>query len=127
MKVKILFILLSVLLVIPAEAVTFNHKKHRSHLKRVNRRANTSTRSPLDFNMSLNDGDNVLQIIFQGSMPDAEITVTDKNGNTVVYEPQTFINEGEMIYIYTPNAYPYTIEITSPVMDVTGEITQEEI
>lgn len=127
MKAKHLFILLSVLLVMPVEAATFNQKKHRPHFKRLDKRSNTASRSPLDFNMSLNDGDNVLQIIFQGSLPDAEITVTDKNGNTVVYEPQTFINEGEMIYIYTPNAYPYTIEITSPVMDVTGEITQEEI
>lgn len=127
MKAKHLFILLSVLLVMPVEAATFNQKKHRSHFKRLDKRSNTDMRSPLDFNMSLNDGDNVLQIIFQGSLPDAEVTVTDKDGNTVVYEPQTFINEGEMIYIYTPNAYPYTIEITSPVMDVTGEITQKEI
>lgn len=127
MKVKNLFLLLSVVLVIPAEAATVNKKERKTHFKYYHSRDNRASRSPLDFNMSLNDGDNVLQIIFQGSLPDAEITVTDKNGNTVVYEPQTFINEGEMIYIYTPNAYPYTIEITSPAMDVTGEITQEEI
>lgn len=127
MKVKFLLILLSVLFVVPICASKLKESKRRPRIKWHSNIEKGSARSPLVFDLNVQEANNCLQINFQGSLPDAEVTVTDKNGNTVVYEPQTFINEGEMIYIYTPNAYPYTIEITSPVMDVTGEITQEEI
>lgn len=125
MKAKFLLILLSALFIIPVNAETTKTKKRRSSIRHT-AVVKRSTRTPLDFRMSVNDGDNTLIILFQSSLPDAEISVKDNDGNTVVYEPQTFINEGEMIYIYTPNAYPYIIEITSPVMDVTGEIVLEE-
>lgn len=127
MKAKFLFILLSVLFIIPIEAATLGNRKRKAHYRERSRTELIIARAPLSFNINVQEANNCLQIVFQGSLPDAEVIVTDKNGNTVVYEPQTFINEGEMIYIYTPNAYPYTIEITSPVMNVTGEITQEEI
>ena len=77
--------------------------------------------------MSVRDEENILIVLLQSPLSDATITVIDKDGNTAIYEPQTFIHEGKMLYIYTPKAYPYTIEITSPAMDITGEITQEEI
>ena len=57
---------------------------------------------------------------------ESDITVADKNGNIVINEQQTSIYESKALYIYTPEDYPYTIEITSPAVDITGEITLEE-
>jgi phosphoglycerate dehydrogenase-like enzyme len=70
--------------------------------------------------------DNCLQILFQFPLHESDITVADKNGNIVINEQQTSIYEGKTLYIYTPEDYPYTIEITSPAVDITGEITLEE-
>ena len=67
-----------------------------------------------------------LQILFQFPLHESDITVADKNGNIVINEQQTSIYEGKTLYIYTPEDYPYTIEITSPAVDITGEITLEE-
>lgn len=127
MKAKFLFILLSVLFVIPVGATITKHKNRKSKIRILKFYREVQTRSPLDFNMSVNDGDNVLQILFQSPLPDAEIIVIDKDGNTVIDESQTSIYEGKTLYIYTPDAYPYTIRITSPILDVTGEIIQDDI
>lgn len=37
-----------------------------------------------------------------------------------------FINKGKTLYIETPNGYPYTVKIISPIMDITGDIIEEE-
>ena len=123
MKAKFLFILLSVLLITPTSASTTKRQKQKSNFKFSDK---FITRSPLDFNLEVLDIENNLQIHFQSPLHDAEITVKDSNGNTIIYKPQTFIYEGMMLYIYTPNAYPYTVEITSPTLDITGEIVLEE-
>ena len=81
---------------------------------------------PLLFNINVQEVDNCLQIIFLSPLPDAEITITDKNGKTIVHEPPTFINKGQTLYIETPNGYPYTVKIISPIMDITGDIVEEE-
>ena len=126
MKVKFLFILLSVLLVVPTEAaVAKTEKRRKSNLQYQTYNRETKTRTPSEFNLVIQDENDNLKILFQSPLLDAEIIVTDKDGNTVVYEPQTFIYENKILYIYTPDAYPYTIEITSPIMDITGEIVQE--
>lgn len=125
MKAKLLFILLSVLFVIPIEATTLNNKKRNPRFRRISIKEHRTARSALDF-ISVNDENNMLQILFWTPLPDAEITVTDKDGNIVISESQTSIYEGKMLYIYTPDAYPYIIEINSPVMDVVGEIVIEE-
>lgn len=126
MKTEILFILLSVLLITPTSASTTKKKNNKSNFKVCNKCIKVSTRSPLDFNLEVLDIENNLQIHFQSPLHDAEITVKDSNGNTIIYKPQTFIYEGMMLYIYTPNAYPYTVEIMSPTLDITGEIVLEE-
>ncbi len=66
------------------------------------------------------------KLSFCHPLPDAEITITDKNGKTVVHEPPTFINKVKHLYIETPNGYPYTVKIISPIMDITGDIIEEE-
>ena len=38
----------------------------------------------------------------------------------------TFINKDKTLYIETPNGYPYTVKIISPIMDITGDIVEEE-
>lgn len=127
MKAKFLFILLSVLFIIPTDAATVKKGKSRSRIHSLTIEHRKTTRSFLEFDMTVEDKENTLIVLFQSSLPDAEITITDKDGNVVAHEPLTFIYEGKVLHIYTPNAYPYAIEIISPTMDVTGEIVQEEI
>ena len=112
MKAKFLFILLSVLFIIPTSAAILNKHKHKIRLT--------------SFNIDVQETNSCLQIIFLSPLPDAEITITDKNGKTVVHEPPTFINKGKTLYIETPNGYPYTVKIISPIMDITGDIIEEE-
>ena len=101
MKAKFLFILLSVLFIIPTSAAILNKHKHKIRLTSFTLRNKATTRSPIEF-------------------------ITDKNGKTVVHEPPTFINKGKTLYIETPNGYPYTVKIISPIMDITGDIIEEE-
>ena len=51
----------------------------------------------------------------------------DKNGVTVAFESKASIHEGKTVNVPAPEADFYTIKITSPTIDVTGEITLEEI
>lgn len=126
MKAKLLLILLSALLIAPINASTAKKGKRKSHMHSLTIEKSRKTRSLCEFSMTTQDEENTLIVLFQTPLNDAEITVTDKDGNIVIYEPQTSIYEGKMLNIYTPNAYPYKVEITSPSMDVTGEIIQEE-
>ena len=126
MKAKSLFILLSVLFIIPMNAATLEAQRHRSHWRARDRESKASTRSPLTFDINVQEVDNCLQIIFLSPLPDAEITITDKNGKTIVHEHPTFIKKGKTLYIETPNGYPYTVKIISPIMDITGDIVEEE-
>lgn len=127
MKTKILFILLSVLFILPVDAMSHKSgqqkKTIRIHRKYI--KAKTVNRSPLEFDLSADETDNNLIITFQSSLNEADIIVTDKNGNTVALEPQTSIYEGKTICIPNPNSYPYRIDITSQTLDYCGEITQE--
>ena len=117
MKAKFLFILLSVLFIIPTSAVILNKHKHKIRLTSFTLRNKATTRSPIEFNIDVQETNSCLQIIFLSPLPDAEITITDKN---------TFINKGKTLYIETPNGYPYTVKIISPIMDITGDIIEEE-
>lgn len=125
MKVKFLFILLSALLILPVSATTNSKRKHKSHLHSLIIKRHTA-RSLIDFKIEVQDEDDTLILLFQSPLPNAEITITDKDGNIVVYEPQTTISKGKTLFIYTPNAYPYKLKITSPTMEITGEIVEEE-
>lgn len=127
MKAKFLFILLSVLFIMPMNAAPSKKRTRKAHFKVLSRRGSCTTRTPLEFNLSANESNGTLSLNFQSYLPDAEITVTDKDGNTVVYESQSLIYEGKIINIYTPKAYPYTLKITSPTIDIIGEIVLEEL
>jgi len=123
MRVRFFTILLSALFIIPINAATDKRKK--AYIQNVSIERKAATRAPLDFNITIKDRDNTLVLIFLSPLPNADVTITDSNGNAVINEPQTTIYEGKMLYIHAPNAYPYMIEITSPSMNVTGEITRE--
>lgn len=126
MKAKLLLILLSALFIVPINASTAKKGKRKSHMRHFVISKRMQTRSLYEFSMTTQDEENTLIVLFQTPLNDAEITVTDKDGNIVIYESQTSIYEGKTLNIFTPNAYPYKVEITSPSMDVTGEIIQEE-
>lgn len=128
MKAKFLFILLSLLLIVPTEdLMAKNENNRRVHINHRTNRRDNKARSIKLFNMSVQEENDILQILFHSPLPDAEIIITDKDGNTVIDESHTSIFEGKILYIYTPDAYPYTIRITSPILDVTGEIIQDDI
>lgn len=118
--------LLSVLFIIPMNAATDKNEKRKSRIRHLATMKKHVCRTSSEFNMLVRDEEDILTIQLQSPLSDAEITVTDKDGKTVIYEPQTFIYEDKLLYIYTPNAYPYTVEITSPTLDVKAEIVLEE-
>ncbi len=123
MKAKLLFILLSILFIFPMEGAIAQRRK--SHLQyHFNRRENV-TRVPLVFDMTIQEQNGILNILFHSPLSDAEITITDKDGNIVINESKSLIYEGKTLYIYSADNYPYSIEITSPILDLTGEITLE--
>lgn len=127
MKAKFLFILLSVLFIIPTSAAILNKHKHKIRLTSFTLRNKATTRSPIEFNIRCTRNQQLLaNYLSVTSCRNAEITITDKNGKTVVHEPPTFINKGKTLYIETPNGYPYTVKIISPIMDITGDIIEEE-
>lgn len=126
MKAKLFMILLAVLFIVPMSGAVNKPRKRPVHLSTYEIHGKTVTRAPIDYTIDINDNSNCLQIIFRFLLYDADITVTDKSGNVVISEQQTSIYEGKALYIYTPEDYPYTIEITSPTVDITGEITLEE-
>lgn len=85
-----------------------------------------TTRIPIDYTIEVAGDETNLQIIFLFPLHEADIIVTDKNGNVVIEENQTNAQEGKVLYIHSPKAYPYTLVLTSPAVDITGEITLEE-
>ena len=86
-----------------------------------------NTRSPLFFNLTADETNDNLTITFQFPLEEADITVTDKDRNIVVSEMDTSIYEGKIVNIHVPESDIYTIEITSPTVDIIAEITLNEI
>ena len=127
MKIKFLFMLLSVLFMIPMNAATDKKGRRKSHIRHQAIQKELVCRTPLEYNMTVRDEENTLIILFEYSLNNADINITDKDGNIVINESKFLINETKMLYINTPTAYPYFIKITSPTIDIIGEITQEEI
>lgn len=126
MKAKLFMILLAVLFIIPMSEAATEKKKRDAQFHRHAHQERLITRVPINYDIDVQDNESCLQIMFQFPLDDANITVTDKDGNTVVNESQVSTYEGKVFYIYTPNAYPYTVEITSPALDMMGEIVLEE-
>lgn len=67
-----------------------------------------------------------LYITFQQSFENVDITIRDKEGNEVVNDQQTAIYEGHVITIPQSNGYPYSIVITSSMVNIQGEIVLED-
>lgn len=127
MKTKLLFILLLVLFIIPMNAMPYKKHRHQVNAKIIHSHSKSIFRSPLFFNLTADEIDDNLTITFQSALEEADITVTDKDGNVVVSEFKTSIYEGKTVNVYAPESDIYTIEITSPTIDVTAEITLNEI
>ena len=112
MKTKLLFILLSVLFIIPMSAMPHKKHRHKVNTKIINSHSKSIFRSPLFFNLTADEIDDNLTITFQSAL---------------VSEFKTSIYEGKTVNVYAPESDIYTIEITSPTIDVTAEITLNEI
>lgn len=84
-------------------------------------------RSPIsyDIDMEVESVNNTLSIMFSGYLPDANITVTDANGTLVIQQTLVIICTGTTFYVSPDDSYPYDIMITSPALDIVGQIINE--
>ena len=126
MKAKSFMLLLATLFILPVSEAAITKKRRIIHYKESVRRERITTRVPIDYTIETTGDENGLQIIFLFPMHESDITVTDKNGNVVIEENQTNLYEGKALYVHSSKAYPYTLVLTSPAVDITGEITLEE-
>ena len=126
MKTKSLFILLSVLFIIPVNAMPHKRHRHKIQAHIISSHSKAISRSPLFFNLTADEVDENLTITFQSTLDEADITVTDKNGNVVVTEFKSSIYEGKTVCVPNSDSYPYLVEITSPRLDIEAEITSED-
>ena len=126
MKTKALFILLSVLFIIPINAMPHKRHRHKVNTKIINSHSKSIFRSPLFINLTADAVDENLTSTFQSALEEADITVTDKDGNVVVSEFKTSIYEGKTVSVPNSDSYPYLVEITSPRLDIEAEITSED-
>lgn len=115
---------LSLLLILPMSAETTNKTKKLIIYKTLKEKM--VTRTPSTFDVHVEEVNNTLQIVFTGTLPDAEIRLTDKNGDTVINESPTLIYDGMTLYVHTPTGYPYLLEVESPALELTGEIVVDE-
>lgn len=126
MSTKYCMMLLSLLLILPISIQAADKKKRKIVLANKTLSSNTVTRIPSTFDVNVEEVDNTLQIVFTGSLPDAEIRLTDKDDIVVVQEGPTLIYEGMTLYVPAPTGYPYLLEVESPTLEMTGEIVLEE-
>lgn len=104
------------------------HKRHRHKIQAhiISSHSKAISRSPLFFNLTADEADDNLTITFQSALEEADITVTDKNGNVVATEFKSSIYEGKTVCVPNSDSYPYLVEITSPRLDIEAEITSED-
>lgn len=88
MKAKTFIFLLAVLIVAPMNAVV-NLQKRKPRVNKHLEEVRAVTRSPINYIIDVSGDETCLQIMLRFPLSDADITITDKDGNTVVYEPQT--------------------------------------
>ena len=93
----------------------------------VDKNEQNPSRSPgiYDLDIEVESINNTLCIIFTGTLPDADITVTDDLGNIAINQTSVTIFTGMTLYITPDNYYPYEIVITSPTLDIVGQIVDE--
>ncbi|MDE6348969.1 MAG: DUF3244 domain-containing protein [Bacteroides sp.] len=126
MKAKFLIILGILLFTLPINGFTVNKHSKRTRIKKSYIDIKATTRFPIDYTIEAIGDENSLQIVFLFPMHEADITLTDKNGNVVIEENQVNSPEGKTLYVHTPKAYPYTLVLTSTAVDMTDEIILEE-
>ncbi|MDO3390735.1 DUF3244 domain-containing protein [Bacteroides sp. ET489] len=126
MKTKLVMALLMVFFVTPMSEAAQYAKRKSTRFNFASCNDKLVTRVPIDYNIEVTEGENYLQILFLFPLQDANITVTDCNGNVIIENHQVNSQEGKALYLYTPQAYPYALELTSSLVDIKGEITSEE-
>lgn len=126
MKTKLVMALLMVFFVTPMSEAAQYTKRKSTRFNFASCNDKLVTRVPIDYNIEVTEGENYLQILFLFPLQDANITVTDCNGNVIIENHQVNSQEGKALYLYTPQAYPYALELTSSLVDIKGEITSEE-
>ena len=97
---------LSLLLILPMSAETTSKTKKLIIYKTLKEKM--VTRTPSTFDVHVEEVNNTLQIVFTGTLPDAEIRLTDKNGDTVINESPTLIYDG-----MTLCTYPHRLSVSA--------------
>lgn len=98
---------LSLLLILPMSAETTSKTKKLIIYKTLKEKM--VTRTPSTFDVHVEEVNNTLQIVFTGTLPDAEIRLTDKNGDTVINESPTLIYDGMTLY----GTYPHRLSVSA--------------
>ena len=115
------------ILPVNAKAANFKMDENKPRIIIIEEDEKSPTRSPIVYgiDMSVASVNNTLSIMFTGYLPDADITVTDANGNIVIQQTLVTISTGTTLYVSPDDSYPYDIVITSPTLDVVGQIINE--
>lgn len=122
MKTKFISLLILCQCLFP---LTITGKGGTKHIQKI-KKEKAVTRVPYQFDFTAYDTENCLQIIFEGDLPDAQVIVMNGHGTIVYQQAASDIHDGQTISIFNANEYPYFVEITSPVMDISAKITDEE-
>lgn len=129
MKSKLLILCLMMLFGIIPYSFSTNKVSSQSEPKinMLEKRSKPITRSPIvyDVDMTVESVNNTLSIMFTGYLPDASIIVTDAYGNIVIQQSLVTISTGTTFYVTPDDSYPYDIVITSPALDIVGQIINE--
>lgn len=96
MKAKSFMLLLATLFILPVSEAAITKKRRIIHYKESVRRERITTRVPIDYTIETTGDENGLQIIFLFPMHEADITVTDKNGNVVRESNKLIRREGTL-------------------------------
>lgn len=125
MKTILLMTLGALLLTLPNTNSVLHKKKYAKMGKKIEDQK-TCTRVPLEYSIDISGNEDYLLLVIAFPYDNANIIVKD-NKNYVVFEEMLQKSEYEKsITIYNTDAYPYTLEMTSSIVDITGEITLEE-
>lgn len=115
-------ILLSTLFAMPISA-QYQKDRYREHT-----RFEKNTHYNLNrFDIRAEEINGNLTIAFQGYLEEAEIVITDKEGNVILQQNALDIIDGMTLQLPPSPAYPHYITINSPTLEVTGEITAEKL
>lgn len=115
------------ILPINAKAASIGMDENKPKIVITQQDDKTPARSPVGYNidMEVESINNTLCILFTGTLPDADITVTDDLGNIVINQTSVTITTGMTLYITPDNIYPYEIVINSPALYIVGQIVNE--